>query len=231
MIKKYKSSYIFKVLTFGLKQTAFRLEGRTLIRIGIPTLYIPIDAISVISFELKLSGRAMTYFYVLTDQFGQEILLPFSLLEGTEYQKLFKDLIKINPQIRLTNAVRAFLDKDIKPIKIRFDFSVNTKDYWQRSKEFSATYPSLTILIAAIISLIVMPLLIFLCGAVYMLMLDYVGPQYESYRIWAIVISGIALTIAIINITNSLVSFYLGHKLTVISLFITIIGFIVAVAT
>ena len=50
------------------------------------------------------------------------------------------------------------------------------------------------------------------------------GEDYETYRLLVVIASGIGVLILITNLFISLVSMYLGHKLTFVSLSIALLG-------
>lgn len=224
MIKKYKTSNLIKVYTLGLKRYGFKIDEGILKKTGLAAEQIPVDSIDTISFEMSSAGKGMSYFYILIDKEGKEFKLPYSTLDGGTYQDLFKDILKVNPGIRLTDDMSKFLDTAVTQKILKFDFNVHKGEFFKRDRELSQKYPSLDAFIGFTIILLFFPIPIVFGIVGNRLLTDIFGADYEVYRIWAIVISGIALMLTLTNLFISLVSMYLGHKLTFISLIITLIG-------
>lgn len=224
MIKKYKTSNLIKVLTLGLKQYGYKIDRGILTIIGLIPKHISIDSIDTISFELRSAGKAMSYFYIINDKQGKEFQLPYSTLDGNIYQEMFREIIKNNPNIVLTDKMRNFHDSEITHKILKFDFNVYKGEFFKKDQELSQKYPSLDAFIGLAIVFVFFPIPFVFGGVGNKLLIDSFGTDYDSYKIWAIVISGIAFTVALTNLFISLVSMYLGHRLTLISLIITMIG-------
>lgn len=224
MIKKYKTSNLIKVFSLGLKQYGYKIDRGVLTVIGLIPKHISIDSIDTISFELRSAGKAMSYFYIVRDKKGTEFQLSYSTLDGDTYQNMFREILNINPNIALTDKMRAFLESEITHKILRFDFNVYKGGFFKRDQEFSQKYPSLDAFVGLTIVFVFFPIPFVFGGVGNKLLIDAFGNDYESYRIWAIVISGIAFSVMLTNLFISLVSMYLGHKLTFISLTITLIG-------
>lgn len=224
MIKKYKTSNLIKVFTLGLKRYGYKIDRGILTVMGLIPKHISIDSIGAITFELRSVGKAMSYFYIITDNRGKEFQLSYSTLDGDTYQDMFREILKINPNIVLTDKMRNFLDSEITHKILKFDFNVHKGAFFKRDQELSQKYPSLDAFIGFTIVFVFFPIPFIFGGVGNGLLIDTFGDNYHSYRIWAIVISGIAFMVALTNLFISLVSMYLGHKLTLISLIITLIG-------
>lgn len=222
--KKYTSSNLTKVLTLGLKQYGYKIDGGTLTKTGLAPKHIPIDSINTISFELRATGESTSFYYILLDKQGKEIKLSYSTLDGKEYQDMFRDLLSINPKIKLTSEMQTFLNSEITNNNLKFDFNVYKGEFFKRNRELPQKQPSLDAFVGLTIVFIFLsiPFVFYLVGN--KLLIDIFSTNYDSYRLWAIVISGIAFTITLANLFISLVSMYLGHKLTYITLVIALIG-------
>jgi len=224
MIKRYKTSNLIKVFTLGLKRYGYKIDRGVLTKIGLIPKHMPLDSIDTISFELRSTGQSMSYFYIIIDKRGKEFQLAYSTLDGDTYQDMFREILKINPNITLTEEMRKFLDSEITHKILKFDFNVYPGGFLRRDRELSQKHPSLDAFIGLTIVFLIFPIPIVFGGVGNKLLIDMFGANYESYRIWAVVISGVAFAVAITNLFISLVSMYLGHKLTIISLIITLIG-------
>ena len=224
MIKKYKTSNLVKVFTLGLKRYGYKIDRGILTVMGLIPKHISIDSIDMISFELRSAGKAMSYFYIIIDKRGKEFQLSYSTLDGDTYQEMFREILEINPNIILTDKMRNFLDSEITHKILKFDFNVHKGEFFIRDQELSQKYPSLDAFIGLTIVFVFFPIPFVVGGIGNKFLIEFFGADYEIYRIWAIVISGIAFTLALSNLFISLVSMYLGHKLTVISLIISLIG-------
>lgn len=228
MIKKYKTSTLTKVFSLGLKQYGYKIDRGILTKLGLVSENIPIDSIDTISFGFNSVGQTFNYFYRITDKRGKEINLLYSTLEGNTYQDMFREIIKINPNIKVTYEMKKFLDSEISPKILRCDFNVHKGEFFKRNRELTQKYPSLDVIVSFTIafSLLLIPLAWGALGN--NLLMKSFGANYDSYRFWAIEISGISFTVALINIFLSLVSMYLGHKLTFILLIISLLGIFMA---
>jgi len=224
MIKKYKTSNLIKVFTLGIKRYGYKIDRGILTVIGLIPKHISIDSIDTISFELRSAGTAMSYFYIVIDKQGKEFQLSYSTLDGDTYQDMFREILKINPNIVLTDKMKNFLDSEITHKILKFDFNVNKGEFFKRDQELSQKYPSLDAFIGLTIVFVFFPIPFVFGGVGNKLLIDTFGADYDSFRIWMIVISGIAFMVALTNLFISLVSMYLGHKLTFISLIIAVIG-------
>lgn len=224
MTKKYKTSNLRKFLSLGLKQYGYKIDKDILFVIGFNSTEISINKIDSISYVSRYIKYSKTYFYLLTDNEDKEFFLPYSLLDGATYQEFFKDIIRINPNIKLSNDLISFLSSELPKKTLKFDFNFYKEDYFKRDSELAQNYPSLDAFIGLTIVFVFFPIP-FVFGVVgNKFLIDTYGADYDSYRIWAIVISGIAFMVTLTNLFISLVSMYLGHKLTIISLIITVIG-------
>lgn len=223
-IKKYKTSNLIKVFTLGLKRYGYKIDRGILTVMGLIPKHISIDSIDTISFELRSAGIAISYFYTVIDKQGKEFQLSYSTLDGNVYQDMFREILKINPNIVLSDKMKNFLDSEITHKILKFYFNVNKGEFFKRDQELSQKYPSLDAFIGLTIVFVFFPIPFVFGGIGNILLIDTFGADYDSFRIWTIVISGIAFMLALTNLFISLVSMYLGHKLTFISLIITVIG-------
>ncbi len=223
MIKKYRTSNLIRLFTLGLKRYGFKIDRGVLTVIGLIPKHISIDSIDAISFELRSTGKAMSYFYIVRYK-GKKLYLPYSMLDGDTYQDMFREILKINPNIVLTDNMKNFIDSEITRKILRFDFNVHKGEFFKRDQELSQKYPSLDAFIGFTIVFIFISVPVIFLVVGNKLLIDIFGADYTLYRLLAIVISGIAFTVTLTNLFISLVSMYLGHKLTYISLIITVIG-------
>jgi hypothetical protein len=139
MTKKYRTSTLIRIFTLGIKQYGYKIDRRTLTVIGLVYKHIPIDSIDTISFEL----RSNTYFYIITSRQGKEFKLAYSILEGATYQDMFREILKINSRIKLTDDIKMFLDSVISHKTLKFDFNVYKGEFFTRDQELSQEHPSL----------------------------------------------------------------------------------------
>jgi hypothetical protein len=224
MIKKYKTSNLIKIYTLGLKRYGYMIDRGILTIMGLIPKHISIDLIDMISFELRSVGKGMSYFYIIIDKRGKEFPLSYSKLDGNTYQDLFRDILKINPNIVLTDKMSNFLNSEITHRVLKFDFNVHKGEFFKRDQELSQKYPSLDAFIGLTIVFVFFPIPLVFGVVGNKLLIDNYGVYYDSYRLWAIVIGGIAFMVTLTNLLISLVSMYLGHRLTFISLIITVMG-------
>jgi hypothetical protein len=223
MTKKYKTSNFRKILSLGLRQYGYTIDKDNIFVLGFNSTKIPISNIDSISYVSRYVKYSKTYFYLIIDNQNNDYFLPYSLLDGVIYQEFFNEIIRINPTIKLSNDLISFLSSELPKKTLRFDFNFNKKDYFKRDSELAQKYPSLDAFIGLTI-VFFFPIPFVFGGVGNKLLIDTFGADYDSYRIWAIVISGIAFMVTLTNLFISLVSMYLGHKLTVISLTVTVIG-------
>ena len=222
--KDYSSSTLTKILSLGFKRYGVKIISEEIVLVSLYPKRIFIDNIDKISYELREIGRHSQYFYIITDKRGKEYRLLYSLLEGITYQKLLLDLIKLNPKITLSEYLKRFLSDEIKKTEFKFDFKVYKGEINKRGKEFSQKYPSLDFFLVLTCVFIIISITSIFTGVGLHLLTQVFGDSYQSYRLVSIVISGLTLGLAAANLFMSLVSQYLGHKLTIISLVISIIG-------
>ncbi|GEM_PF-3487757 len=229
MTKEYKTSNLTRVFTLGLLQHGYKIDGGILYMHGLFTKKIPLDTIHRISYELIAYGQSMSYFYVVVDDSGKEFQLAYSKLDGNTYQELFRDILKINPNIRLTDEMRSFLDAEITEKILMFDFNVHKSGFFKRDRELSQKYPLLDAFIGFTVVFILfsIPCIFALTGDQYLT--ENFGGDYNPHRIWAIIIGGVSLAVAITNLFISLVSMYPGHALTFVCLIISLIGLLVGI--
>lgn len=224
MTKKYKTSTFRKILSFGLRQNGYKIDMDNIFVLGFNSTIIPISNIDSISYVSRHIKYSKTYFYLIIDNQDNEYFLPYSLLDGVTYQEFFKDIIRINPNIKLSNDLISFLSSELPKKTLQFDFNFHKEDYFKRDSELAQKHPSLDAFIGLTIVFVFFPIPFVFGGLGNKLLIDTFGTDYDSYRLWAIVISGIGFMVTITNLFISLVSMYLGHKLTFISLVITAIG-------
>lgn len=225
--KKYKTSNSIRVFTLGLKRYGFKIESEVLVILGLSPKHIPIDSIDKITFESRIVVDSLASYYSIVNKQGKEYQLSNETIDRDTYQEMFKDVLSINPKIRLNQEMDILLTSKLSKKNLKLDFTVNTKDYFKRDHELSINHPSLNTLMAITMLLISFALpLLFNYGGNHLLTLVH-GSEYEIYRIFNVTISGIALAVALCNLFISLVSMYLGHKLTITFLIIFITGLII----
>jgi len=222
--KNYETSALMRIFSFGLYRYGVKINSEEIILTGLFPKRILIDNIDKISYELRQSGKYSHYFYIITDKRGKEFRLRYSLLEGTTYQELLRDLIKLNPKITLSEYLEKFLSDEIKKIEFKFDFTVHKGEIYKRGKEFSQKYPSLDFFLVLTCVFIFILITSIFAGAGSHLLAQIFGDSYQSYRLVSILISGVSFSLATANLFMSLVSQYLGNKLTITSLATTVIG-------
>ena len=222
--KDYSSSTLTKILSLGFKRYGVKIISEEIVLVSLYPKRIFIDNIDKISYELREIGKHSQYFYIITDKRGKEYRLLYSLLEGITYQELLRDLIKLNPKITLSEYLKGFLSDEIKKTEFKFDFKVYKGEINKRGKEFSQKYPSLDFFLVLTCVFIIILITSIFIGVGLSLLTQVFGDSYQSYRLVSIVISGLTLGLAAANLFMSLASQYLGHKLTIITLIISIIG-------
>ncbi len=148
--KDYKASTLTRVFSLGLKRYGVKIVSEEIVSVSLFPKRIFIDNIDKISYELRTAGKYSHYFYIFTDKRGKEFRLLYSLLEGTTYQELLRDLIKLNPKITLSEYLKEFLSDEIKKTEFKFDFKAHKGEIYKRGEEFSQKYPSLAFLLVLI---------------------------------------------------------------------------------
>lgn len=229
MMKKYKASMLTKIFSLGLKQYGYKIDDGTLIVVSFIPKHISIESIEKISFEWRNVENTITYYYIITDKNGKDFQLSYSTLDGNTYQELFREILEINPTIFLTASMKDFLASEITDKVLKFDFKVHKGEFFKRNKELTQKHPSLSSFIGFTIVFVFLPIPFVFGGVGNNILTDTYGTDYEWYRLWAIIISGIALMIALTNLFISLVSMYLGHKLTIISITVAVIGVFIGI--
>ena len=113
--------------------------------------------------------------------------------------------------------------------KLKFDFYVYENSS-EKGKEFWQKYPSLSVFLG-VTGFVIFTLCLVIIGGIgdYLLTQRFGADYFSGYRMVALITSGVAFAVAMINLLCSLVSMYLGHKVTIISLIITVIGFCVGI--
>lgn len=232
--KKYKLSRLMRLFSLGCRKYGFKLDRGVLTQYGNIRKDMLIHEIESMDYGLiavRTSDYAVpSYAYLLKERSGIVHQLAYSQLEGSTYQKMLRDIIAENPQIQLSHEMQEFLESDIPRKSLQFDFSVNFNGYFNRDKELGQKYPSLDAFVGFSIILLFLffPALFYWIGE--KTLLDRYGIERNHYRIWAISLAGFSLSIAAINLFISLVSMYLGHKVTIVAICIFILGIIVAYA-
>lgn len=225
--KKYKTSALVRFFTLGIYRYGYKIDQGFLIFVGLFPKRIAINSIKKILFEKKWINGSPTYFYIIIDHKRKRHELGYSTLEGTTFQSMFKDIIEINPDIKLNDEMVQFLNKEITDFTLKFDFSVDTKDYFKRDQELSQSHPTLDAIMGLTIVFVFFPIP-FVFGFVgdELLSVKY-GVEYEIYRVISLVISGMALAVILTNLFISLVSMYLGHKLTLAAFIVFVSGILI----
>ena len=218
MIKKYPTSKLFKILSLGFKRFFFKIENDTLTIIKLFPVHIDIGRIKSISYGLgsvKYKRYIRSYFYTITDINGESYQLPYSALEGNVYKELIADLEMINPQIKISDDLKEFLNIPTPDLELKPDFRVHKGNFFKRDMELSQKYPSIDALIgfSLVFILIIIPLLF--GGYGHSLLEAKFGSNYQNYRIWTFVFGGIFFALCLSNLVISFVSMYLGHKTTI----------------
>ena len=193
--KNYKASTLTRLFSLGFKKYGIKIISEEIIWGSFLSKRILIDNIDKISYELRKSGKNSHFFYIITNKRGKEFRLRNSLLEGTIYQELLRDLIKLNPKITLSEYLEKFLSDEIKKIEFKFDFTVPKGEIYKRGKEFSQKYPSLDFfLVLTCVFLIILITSIF-AGVGSYLLTQIFGDGYQSYRLVLFLISGLSLSL------------------------------------
>jgi len=222
--KNYKTSTLVKIFSLGLKRYGVKVISGEIVQVALFPKRMFVDNIDKVTFETIIAGHSKSYAYVITDNRGKTLTLPYSLLDGITFQELFRDLVKLNPKIIFSKELKWFLSENITEKELKFDFKVHKGEFFKRDKELSQKHPSLDAFIGLTIVFLILPIPFIFGGVGDYLLTQRFGDGYQLYRIISIVISGLAFAVAITNLFISLVSMYLGHKLTMALLIITIIG-------
>ena len=216
MNKKYPTSKLFKILSLGFKRYFFKIENDILTIIQFSSIHIDINNIEKISYEvINVRRSSYSYVYTITEIGGKQHKLPYSALEGNIYKEFIEDLVLINPKIELSEGIIEFLSSSIPNFEFRPDFKFHKGNFFARDEEFSQKYPSLDALIGFTLVFILFGIPILFGGYGHSLLEGKFGNDYQTYRIWTFVFSGIFLALVISNLIISFASMYLGHKTTI----------------
>lgn len=221
---KYKTSKLTRIFTLGINRYAFKIDRGLLYKLELFNKVIEIQSIDTISYDLIFINNMMAYVYILTNKKGQKYQFMYSLLDGKTYQKMFFELLRINKNIKLDQKMIAFLESEITDIEFKFDFKVKEGNYWKRDKQFAQKYPDIDAFIGLIIVFFILPIPALLGFLGHKYLLEMYGENYEMFRLIAVIASGVSFSVLLTNLFISLVSMYLGHKLTFISLSIALLG-------
>lgn len=223
MVITYRASFITKLLSFGLIRNAFSIKNGLLIKTASLTKRVKIEDIDTISYELKYHGTSLAYLYVIRDYKGKEIIFSNMSLNSMLYQQMFRDILRLNPTIRLNAMMVDFLAYDITPFRLKFDFNVHKGPFLKKDITLSMHYPW----IDAAIGFSVVFIFLSCVGAFGLLGEAYLKEALPGdvppYRIVSLCLAGITLALSLTNIIIALVSMYLGHKFTLICLLLSLL--------
>ena len=139
--KSYKTSTLMRILSLGLKRTGVKITSEEIIQVGLFSKRMFIDSIEKISYETIRAGNSMSYAYVITDNRGKIMSLSYSLLDGITFQELFRDLMKLNPKIILSEKLKIFLSEEIVEKELKFDFEVHKGEFLSETKNYLKNIP------------------------------------------------------------------------------------------
>ncbi|GJH41656.1 hypothetical protein RCZ04_22060 [Capnocytophaga sp. HP1101] len=190
---------------------------------------VPISTITSIAYDYIVERGAMRYFYFVKCREGKEVRLPFMTCEGKTYQQLFKDILRINPHIVLDDNIKNFLNETIPDLKLHFNFRHIHKNDKEFDRCFRQNYPS--ILVFFVLSLI---LAFGVFSSLTLLGMEFLFSEVLHKE--AGVFQGIFLVLSIAamlcvyyNLMCALISQYIGHKFTFISLAVAVISLILLI--
>ncbi|MCX7749011.1 MAG: PH domain-containing protein [Clostridia bacterium] len=225
MIKKYKLSKLQRVSSIGLKKYGAIIENNCLsLHIGFFPKKISIDHIKSIEYGLRSGGDASTYFYTLVTREDDHIMFPYSLFDIRELKELLQDLKRIHPGINYSRDVLDLIEREIpEKKKLKFDFEVHKGQIFKMDAKLSQEYPGLDAVfgLSIVFGYILIPLAFGVLGDKYLTYMH--GANYPVFKNILFVMSGLALCVTLMNIFIALVSQYLGHKVTFISLTLSVL--------
>lgn len=230
----YRPARLFRVLSFGLYNKVFTLTQHELCVHGLRPKWIPITQIERLAYEIK-SVRSpgqpgvSSYFYVLYLKSGSAQRVGYSTLPPRGMQHFLKQLLQKNPKIATDDKVKEFLEADLTPPKLRFDFQNNAKNLWAKDMDHAQKHPGRDAVMgfSAVLLLFGIPVLSGLLGENWLF--SQFGPEYPEHRLWLMLIAGLSVGMAFTNLIAALASAYLGHTVTVICLLLGLGCFLFAV--
>lgn len=219
-IKKYKVNTFEQILSLGLSRNGIKIDNQILNK------EIPISQIQSIEYRSTINdkgGVAYTYQFTYTYK-GRNIPTTDSYLVTTlsarSWQELIKDLLQINPDIKISFELERFINQEIfEPYQWKFHFEKydDEKEIEKRGLVVQKhTY--LPMLEALVAFFLIIPIMMIPFG------IDFFGDyflQIIEFQKALLTIGSIFLSFSIINILLALFFKYLGHKPTIIS---TILG-------
>lgn len=225
--KKYKISTINRTFSLGIKKYGAKIVSGELCFLGLFVRdKISIENIDQISYDIRKEGKALNYFYIITDKSGKEHPFIYFFLDKSTYRELITDLLTLNPKIKITGYLTEILS-DILPKKLELKFNFQKKDIASivsANTKLHLEHPFLDVLIAFIAIFLAISIMFAFGYAGEHFIIERFGSPYPSYRIGIILIGGLALSIAVLNLLSTLLSMYFGHKATIILLIIAIVG-------
>lgn len=221
MTSKYPSSTLYKIFSFGLIQNGVKIKN------GILSSYhnwfptkIKVSEITKISYTKTPN---LSYFYKFKTK-EKTLDIPYSTISGKSFQLLIKNLLELNEKIDISPRIKTFIEEPIEEVKFKLDFNrVNLSNFIEKDSKLSQKQSGKDAIIGFLIlfTFIISVGLSFFLGDLFLTARD--GVHYPSLNIVLFTLSGFLLAITISNIIIALVSMYLGHKLTFISLLASII--------
>lgn len=228
-IKKYKVNKIEQILSLGLSRNGMKIENQILNK------EIPVSQIQSIEYCWKTTNSkgVIAYSYEFTYTYkGRNIPTTDSYLVATlsarSWQELIKDLLQINPNIKISFELERFINQEVfEPYQWKFNFEKNVEN---NDKEIEKKglivqkYTYLPMLEAWVSLFLIIPIMMIPFGLGFWG--DYyfsttIAREYSIYKNILLIIGSIFLSFSILNLLSALYSTYLGHKTTIIS---TILG-------
>jgi hypothetical protein len=226
MEKTYIMTTFQRIMSLGLQKYGAKIHNDVLkiYHLQLKPVKIDIKQISKIYY-----GITSTPVYVLEKTNGDQVCIPTSFFNGKTSQQLITDLMSINEGIKLDKEVMDFLSKEIQnKKKLRFDFTHHKGETFRRDFELSVEYPGLdTAMGLGIVLGSILILSLFAYGGYYILSQTYTE-SVPVLRVISLIVSALSLCVMLTNIVVALVSMYLGHKVTIISSIVFVVGLLIA---
>lgn len=222
MQKKYPASKFFKILTLGIKRYGAKINNNILHIYYNFIGTLSIKHIASIKYVYKI-GTKTPPGYIISLYNHKKVIIPYSLMEGYTMKELLVDLRQVNPTIKYDERTLKLANSNCnQKYKLKFNFTPPKGKHLKNDAEFIQRYPSLdfAVVLPGLLMLIAGPLLFAFFGSKILLALH--GHMFAEYRIILLVLSAFPLSFTIWNISAALISQYLGHKVTIICLAISI---------
>lgn len=163
-------------------------------------------------------GATMMYAFILKS--GKVHEFSYMLFSGKILQKLIKDLLIINSNIKLTKPVKKLIEAEIPNLILKPNFQKKTLDESMETLEkITQFYPYINAFAGflSVSFLILAPVLLLNLGT------QLNGHEPEVYKEIFLIAGGISFGVTLTNLLSSLFSAYLGHKISLIFLLLGIL--------